>query len=285
MLLIALAISGTGLYLGIHARAQTGPIGPQGPKGEQGDPGEQGLIGPAGPQGQPGKDGDPGGPPGPQGAKGDPGEAGPQGAKGDPGEAGPQGAKGDPGEKGTPGEQGPKGQSAYRIFQKQNPENTLTKKEWLKSLIGPAGPQGQPGKDGDPGEQGLIGPTGPQGERGERGPIGTKEEYQDLLNEIEGYKKHIDDSYFGALGKRDEVVKKIDKLGDDLKKENEEIRFNHAKIQPFVDSGQRLLQKIIRNVNKGLSHYCRRLPGSVKDKATLAFCEEIEDPFTNRGGK
>ena len=249
MLLIALAISGTGLYLGIHARAQIGPIGPQGPKGEQGDPGEQGLIGPAGPQGQPGKDGD-------------------------PGEAGPQGPQGEQGKKGEPGEQGPKGQSAYRSFQKQYPENTWTREEWLKSLTGPAGPQGPKG------EQGLIGPPGPQGERGERGPIGTKQEYQDLLQEIKKYKEHIDQSYFGALGKRDEVVKKIDKLGDDLKKENEEIRLNHAKIQPFVDSGQRLLQRILRHVNKGLSHYCRRLPGSVKDKATLGFCEEIENPLT-----
>jgi Collagen triple helix repeat (20 copies) len=149
-LIVALAMLGVGLGLGVAGRAvfaQSGgeiyacygnengqlrisescrqsesviswnQVGPQGPEGLQGPQGEPGLQGEQGPQGEPGPEGSrgPRGSEGPQGEQGPQGEPGPKGDTGSQGEPGPEGIQGLAGPAGPQGPQGPGGVAGYQI--------------------------------------------------------------------------------------------------------------------------------------------------------------------------
>lgn len=141
-----------------------GPQGPEGPQGSKGLKGDAGPQGPEGPEGPAGKDGILGGD-GAKGEKGDTGPMGPEGPQGPQGEQGPPGKdgsvtggeKGDTGDTGPEGPQGPKGdtgpagadgESAYEIFQRQNPGSSLSESQWLDSLKGEKGDTGDSGSGG-----------------------------------------------------------------------------------------------------------------------------------------
>lgn len=91
------------------------------------------------------------GAPGPRGATGSPGADGLTGAQGEVGETGANGEAGEQGLQGDAGAAGPDGASAYQVYvaSVEDPDEPMTRAQWLASF------------EGDRGEQGIQGQSGP----------------------------------------------------------------------------------------------------------------------------
>lgn len=119
--------------------------------------------------------------PGLKGPKGEDGAPGLPGTDGAPGKNGAPGLPGKDGAPGLPGRDGNDGQSAYEIWQEQQPADADTSmtaylnfQEGKPGAPGKDGEPGLPGKDGAPGKDGLQGPPGPSGvQNTSYGAVGT----------------------------------------------------------------------------------------------------------------
>lgn len=119
--------------------------------------------------------------PGLKGPKGEDGAPGLPGTDGAPGKNGAPGLPGKDGAPGLPGRDGNDGQSAYEIWQEQQPADADTSmtaylnfQEGKPGAPGKDGEPGLPGKDGAPGKDGLQGPRGPSGvQNTSYGAVGT----------------------------------------------------------------------------------------------------------------